>query len=84
MELNQGTKPGSPAYDKRTVNQGDPIQSGQSYPKSSMSQSKKKEAEKHIQTGKPSNIITTSHHRISMVVRPDSQVQSRGPPKKST
>jgi hypothetical protein len=46
MELNQGTKPGSPAYDKRTVNQGDPIQSGQSYPKSSMSQSKKKRSRK--------------------------------------
>jgi hypothetical protein len=34
MELNQGAKPGSTAYDKRTVNQGYPIQSGQSYPQS--------------------------------------------------
>jgi hypothetical protein len=31
MELNQGAKP---AYDKRTANQGYPIQSGQSYPQS--------------------------------------------------
>jgi hypothetical protein len=34
MELNQGAKPGCTAYDKRTVNQGYPIQSGQRYPKS--------------------------------------------------
>jgi hypothetical protein len=34
MELNQGAKAGSIAYNKRTVNQGYPIQSGQSYPKS--------------------------------------------------
>jgi hypothetical protein len=34
MELNKGAKPGSIAYDKRTVNQGYPIQSGQGYPQS--------------------------------------------------
>jgi hypothetical protein len=34
MELNQGAKSGSPAYDKRTASQRYPIQSGQSYPKS--------------------------------------------------
>jgi hypothetical protein len=34
MELNQGAKSGSTAYDRRTVNQGYPTQSGQSYPKS--------------------------------------------------
>jgi hypothetical protein len=34
MELNQGAKPGSTAYDKRIVNQGCPIQSGQGYPQS--------------------------------------------------
>jgi hypothetical protein len=34
IELNQGAKPISTAYDKRTVNQGYPIQSGQSYPQS--------------------------------------------------
>jgi hypothetical protein len=34
MELSQGAKPGSTAYDKRTVNQGYPIQSGQGYPQS--------------------------------------------------
>jgi hypothetical protein len=34
MELNQGAKPGSTAYGKRTVNQGYPIESGQSYPQS--------------------------------------------------
>jgi hypothetical protein len=33
-----------------------------------------KGTEKYIQTGKPSNIITTSHHRVPMVVGPDSQV----------
>jgi hypothetical protein len=34
MVVSQGAKPGSTAYDKRTVNQGYPIQSGQSYPQS--------------------------------------------------
>jgi hypothetical protein len=34
MKLNQKAKSGSPAYNKRTINQGYPIQSGQSYPKS--------------------------------------------------
>jgi hypothetical protein len=33
MEVNQGAKPGSPAYDKRATNQGYLIQSAQSYPK---------------------------------------------------
>jgi hypothetical protein len=33
-ELNKGAKLGSTAYDNRTVNQGYPIQSGQSYPQS--------------------------------------------------
>jgi hypothetical protein len=33
-ELNQGAKPGSIAYDKRTVNQEYPIQSSQSHPQS--------------------------------------------------
>jgi hypothetical protein len=32
MELNQGAKPGSTAYDKRTIDQGYPIQSSQSHP----------------------------------------------------
>jgi hypothetical protein len=34
MELSQGAKLGSTAYDKRTVDQGYPIQSGQGYPQS--------------------------------------------------
>jgi hypothetical protein len=34
MGLSQGAKPGSVTRDKRTVNQGYPIQSGQSYPQS--------------------------------------------------
>jgi hypothetical protein len=34
MELSQGARPGSTTYDKRTVNQGYPIQSGQGYPHS--------------------------------------------------
>jgi hypothetical protein len=34
MELSQGAKPRSTAYDKRTVDQGYPIQSGQGYPQS--------------------------------------------------
>jgi hypothetical protein len=34
MELNKGAKLGSTANDKRTLNQGYPIQSGQSYPQS--------------------------------------------------
>jgi hypothetical protein len=34
MVLNQGAKPGSTAYDKRTINQGYPTRSGQGYPQS--------------------------------------------------
>jgi hypothetical protein len=34
IELNQGAKPGSTSYDKKTVHQGYPIQSGQGYPQS--------------------------------------------------
>jgi hypothetical protein len=39
--------------------------------------------EEHIQTSKPSYIITTSHYRVSIVVRPTSQVQLSRPPEES-
>jgi hypothetical protein len=35
----------------------------------------KERAKEHIQASKPSNIITTSYHRIPTVVRTTSQVQ---------
>jgi hypothetical protein len=40
-------------------------------------------AEEYIQTSKPSYIITTSHHRVPIVVRSTSQVQQSRPPEKS-
>jgi hypothetical protein len=43
-----------------------------------------KRAEEHIKASEPSNIVTTSYHRISKVVRPANQVQQSRPPKEST
>jgi hypothetical protein len=37
-------------------------------------------AEEHIQTSKPSHIITTSYYRVPIVVRSTSQVQQSRPP----
>jgi hypothetical protein len=41
-------------------------------------------AEEHIQTSKPSYIITTSNYRVPTVVRSTSQVQQSRPPEEST
>jgi hypothetical protein len=40
-------------------------------------------AEEHIQTSKPSYIITTSHYRVTTVVQSTSQVQQSRPPEES-
>jgi hypothetical protein len=40
-------------------------------------------AEEYIQTSKPSYIITTSHYRVSTVVRSTIQVQQSRPPEES-
>jgi hypothetical protein len=40
-------------------------------------------AQEHIQTSKPSYIITTSHYRVPVVVRSTSQVQQSRPPKET-
>jgi hypothetical protein len=41
-------------------------------------------AEEYIKASKPSNIITTSKYRISVMVRPNDKVQQSRPSKKST
>jgi hypothetical protein len=41
-------------------------------------------AEEHIQTSKPSYILTTSHYRVPAVVRSTSQVQQIRPPEESS
>jgi hypothetical protein len=45
---------------------------------------KSKKEQKNIEAGKPSNIITTIHHWVPTMVRPNSQVQQIRPPKKCT
>jgi hypothetical protein len=44
----------------------------------------KERAKEHIQSGKPSNIISTSYHRVPTMVRATSQVQQSRPPKESS
>jgi hypothetical protein len=43
----------------------------------------KERMEEHIQTGKSSHLITTSHYRVFQVVRSTSQVQQSRPPEES-
>jgi hypothetical protein len=80
MELGQGAKQGDTAHDRATTDQGYQIKSGTGHPQSKVYIStmiqpipkSKKRAEKYIKESKPSNIVTTSYHRVPTMVRPNS------------
>jgi hypothetical protein len=90
MELSQGAQQGNITQGSATTGQGYQVQSNAGHPQSKVYISAmihpvpKSKKEQNIKASKPSNIVTTSHYRVSAMVRPNDQVQQSRLPKEST